>query len=101
MNNYDYPVGADNDPEAPWNEKSNKPKKVEVTVSITLSKTVEVEVDDYTTEETNEDGCHGVTYYFDESNLERYYDPGKSFFQTLLFDYFLCQHFPDIYSSEF
>ena len=49
MNNYDYPIGADNDPEAPWNEKSNKPKKVEVTVSITLSKTVEVVVDDYTT----------------------------------------------------
>ena len=41
MNNYDYPVGADNK-DAPWNEKSNKPKKVEVTVSITLSKTVEV-----------------------------------------------------------
>lgn len=71
MNNYDYPVGADNNPEAPWNEKSNKPKKVEVTVSITLSKTVEIEVDDYTTEETNEDGYHGVTYYFDESNLEQ------------------------------
>ena len=71
MNNYDYPIGADNNPEAPWNEKSNKPKKVEVTVSITLSKTVEVEVDDYTTEETNEDGCYGVTYYFDESNLEQ------------------------------
>ena len=71
MNNYDYPIGADNNPEAPWNEKSKKHKKVEVTVSITLSKTVEVEVDDYTTEETNEDGCHGVTYYFDESNLEQ------------------------------
>lgn len=71
MNNYDYPIGAEYDPKAPWNEKSNKPKKVEVTVSITLSKTVEVEVDDYTTEETNEDGRHGVTYYFDESNLEQ------------------------------
>ena len=70
MNNYDYPVGADNDPEAPWNEKSNKPKKVEVTVSITLSKTVEVEVNEYSTEETNEDGCNGVTYYFDESKVE-------------------------------
>ena len=71
MNNYDYPIGADNDSEAPWNEKSNKPKKVEVTVSITLSKTVEVEVDDYSTEETNEDGYHGVAYYFDGNNLEQ------------------------------
>ena len=71
MNESDYyPTGTYNNPEAPWNEKSNKPKKVEVTVSITLSKTVEVEVDDYSIEETN-DGCHGITYYFDESNLEQ------------------------------
>ena len=71
MNNYDYPVGADNDPEAPWNEKSNKPKKVEVTVSITLSKTVEVEVDDNTTEEINEDGIYSTIYNFDNCDLEQ------------------------------
>ena len=70
MNNYDYPMGADT-PNAPWNQVDPEPRKIKVTVSITLSKTVEVEVDDYTTEETNEDGCHGVTYYFDESNLEQ------------------------------
>ena len=71
MNNYDYPVGVDNDPEAPWNEKSNKPKKVEVTVSITLSKTVEIEVDDYTTEEINEDGVYNTIYNFDNCDLEQ------------------------------
>ena len=71
MNNYDYPVGVDNNPEAPWNEKSNKPQKVEVTVSITLSKTVEIEVDDYTTEELNEDGVYDTIYNFDNCNLEQ------------------------------
>ena len=71
MNNYDYPIGADNNPEAPWNEKSNKPKKVEVTVSITLSKTVEIEVDDYTTEEINENGIYNTIYNFDNCDLEQ------------------------------
>ena len=37
-----YPAGAEYDPRAPWNQVEPKPKKVEVTVSITLSKTVEV-----------------------------------------------------------
>ena len=55
MNESDYyPTGTYNNPDAPWNEKINKPQKVEVTISITLSKTVEIEVDDYTTEEINE-----------------------------------------------
>lgn len=67
-----YPANTYNNPEAPWNEKVNKPKKVEVTVSITLSKTVEVEVDDYTAEEDfDEDGYQGITYDFSECNLEQ------------------------------
>lgn len=40
MNNYDYPAGADNE-DAPWNEKT---KKILVTVSMTISKDVEIEV---------------------------------------------------------
>ena len=52
MNESDYyPTGTYNNPDAPWNEVAKKPQKVEVTVSITLSKTVEIEVDDYTIEE--------------------------------------------------
>lgn len=67
-----YPANTYNNPEAPWNEKVNKPKNVEVTVSITLSKTVEVEVDDYTAEEDfDEDGYQGITYDFSECNLEQ------------------------------
>lgn len=44
--NYNYPVGADN-ADAPWNEDIKEPQEVEVTVSITLSKTVKVKVTDY------------------------------------------------------
>ena len=47
MNNWDYPLGADNE-DAPWNEKSVTPKPVEVTISMSISKTVKVYVDDYT-----------------------------------------------------
>lgn len=41
MNNYDYPVGADNE-SAPWNEKT---KKISVTISMTISKSINVKVD--------------------------------------------------------
>lgn len=40
MNNYDYPVGADNN-DAPWNEKT---KKISVTISMTISKSVNIDV---------------------------------------------------------
>ena len=66
-----YPTGTYNNPNAPWNEKVNKPQKVEVTVSITLSKTVEIEVDDYTTEEINEDDIYNTIYNFDNCDLEQ------------------------------
>ena len=71
MNNYDYPMGADT-PNAPWNKIDSEPRKVEVTVSITLSKTVEIEVNDYTAEEEiDEDGNHNVYYDYSECNLEQ------------------------------
>lgn len=38
-----YPPGAYNDPDAPWNEKT---EKVSVTVSITMSKDFTIEVPD-------------------------------------------------------
>ena len=72
MNESDYyPTGTYNNPDAPWNEVAKKPQKVEVTVSITLSKTVEIEVDDYTTEEINEDGVYNTIYNFDNCDLEQ------------------------------
>ena len=72
MNESDYyPTGTYNNPDAPWNEVAKKPQKVEVTVSITLSKTVEIEVDDYTTEEINEDSVYNTIYNFDNCDLEQ------------------------------
>ena len=72
MNESDYyPTGTYNNPDAPWNEVIKKPQKVEVTVSITLSKTIEIEVDDYTTEEINEDGVYNTIYNFDNCDLEQ------------------------------
>lgn len=46
-NNYDYPCGTDG-PNAPWNQKELPEKEIEVTVSITLSKTIKIKVSDYT-----------------------------------------------------
>lgn len=67
-----YPAGAEYDPKAPWNQEDPKPRKIEVTVSITLSKTVEVEVTDYTAEEDyDEDGYNGTSYDYSDCNLEQ------------------------------
>ena len=44
--NYNYPLGADN-PDAPWNQGENPKREIEVTVSVTLSKTIKVKVSDY------------------------------------------------------
>lgn len=67
-----YPAGAEYNPKAPWNKIDPEPKKIKVTVSITLSKTVEVEVTDYTAEEDyDEDGYNGINYDYSECNLEQ------------------------------
>lgn len=67
-----YPAGAEHDPKAPWNQVDPEPRKIEVTVSITLSKTVEIEVTDYIAEEdSDEDGYHGISYDYSECDLEQ------------------------------
>lgn len=72
MNNCNYPAGAEYDPKAPWNQVEPEPRKIEVTVSITLSKTVEVEVTDYIAEEdSDEDGYHGIIYDYSECDLKQ------------------------------
>lgn len=42
-----YPPGAEHDPNAPWNQVNNPEREIEVTVSVTLSKTVKIKVSDY------------------------------------------------------
>ena len=46
-----YPIGAEFDPKAPYNEQIIPDKEIEVTISVTLSKTVKITVNDYTIDE--------------------------------------------------
>ena len=43
-----YPAGAEHDPNAPWNPEDIPEREVDVTVSVTLSKTLKIKVSDYT-----------------------------------------------------
>lgn len=52
--NYNCPLGADN-PDAPWNQKENPEREIEVTVSVTLSKTIKVKVSDYEITDSGKD----------------------------------------------
>ena len=70
MNNEYYPIGAGNDPDAPYNVKEQEPRTITVTISMSLSKTVEIEVDDYEeTVEQDEDGTYNSYYDYSNSNL--------------------------------
>ena len=42
-----YPLGTEYYPNAPWNQVDNPEREIEVTVSVTLSKTVKIKVSDY------------------------------------------------------
>ena len=50
-----YPPGAEHDPNAPWNQVDNPEREIEVTVSVTLSKTVKVRVSDYEITDSGKD----------------------------------------------
>lgn len=54
MNNYDYPLGADTK-EAPWNQVDNPEREIEVTISVSLSKTVKIKVSDYAITDSGKD----------------------------------------------
>lgn len=59
----------------PWNEVVNPPRKVDVTVTMTISKTFTVETTEYTMEkDINEDGNVGVIYKYADGALERAVD---------------------------
>ena len=71
MNNYDYPEGSDNSL-APWNQEDQDTELIEVTISQTFSKQLEIEVDDY--EEVQDSDENGVYFWNDYSgcNLKNY-----------------------------
>lgn len=49
-----YPLGADTK-DAPWNQVDNPEREIEVTVSVTLSKTVKIKVSDYSITDSGKD----------------------------------------------
>ena len=50
-----YPPGVEHDPNAPWNQADNPEREIEVTVSVTLSKTVKIKVSDYEITDSGKD----------------------------------------------
>lgn len=72
MKNFDnYPMGANEDKRAPWNDDDLSPVEIAVTVSVTLSKTVKVKVKDYiiVDEGKDEDGNYFCERDFSDTNL--------------------------------
>lgn len=72
QDNFNYPVGADND-RAPWNQVDNPEKEIEVTVSVTLSKTVKIKVSDYEIIDSgkDEDGEYFEDIDYSKCNLKK------------------------------
>lgn len=67
-----YPIMSQiEESKAPWNQKENPKRTIKVTVSITLSKTVEIEVSDYTITDSgkDEDGNYFETIDYSNCNL--------------------------------
>ena len=69
MDNYNYPMGADT-ANAPWNQCDPEAQEVEVTVSITISKTVKINVTDYEYFEGESDGENFFPPSYDFSNCD-------------------------------
>lgn len=71
MDNYNYPIGADTK-DAPWNQVDNSEREIEVTISVTLSKTVKIKVSDYTITDSgkDEDGNYFEDVDYSDCDLE-------------------------------
>nr|DAQ48768.1 MAG TPA: hypothetical protein [Caudoviricetes sp.] len=69
MDNCNYPMGADTK-DAPWNQTDNPEREIEVTVSITLSKTVKVRVSDYEITDSGKDEDGEYSEDIDYSNCD-------------------------------
>jgi hypothetical protein len=66
-----YPPGAEFDPSAPYNQVDLPEREIEVTVSVTLSKTVKVMVDDYSVEEDADEDGRYLSYDFSDCDLHK------------------------------
>lgn len=70
--NENYPLGS-NSSDAPWNEEDIEEKELEVTISVTLSKTVTITVDDYKIidQGVDEDGYSYEEIDYNNCNLKK------------------------------
>lgn len=68
MNN-NYPIGSDTK-DAPWNQTDYPDRVVEVTVSVTLSKTIKVKVNDYNIVDSGKDEDGNYFEEIDYSNCD-------------------------------
>lgn len=66
-----YPPGAEFDPNAPWNQANLPEKEIEVTISVTLSKTMKVMVNDYKVEEDADEDRRYLSYDFSDCDLHK------------------------------
>ena len=69
MDNYNYPCGTDG-PNAPWNQADNPEREIEVTVSVTLSKTIKIKVSDYEITDSGKDEDGEYFENIDYSNCD-------------------------------
>lgn len=70
MNSYDCPVeGGTSD--VPWYQEELPKKEVEVTVFVTISKTVKIEIDDYKVEEIIDENGRYLSYDYSDCNLHK------------------------------
>lgn len=88
-----YPPGAANDPNAPYNQSDPTPVKVAVCISQSLSKSTTIKVTDYIAEKWEEveadvDGPYvisGMDYDFSYSNLKGAYEEQEYTIPQLLY----------------
>ena len=98
-----YPPGAANDPNAPYNQSDPTPVKVAVCISQSLSRNTTIKVTDYTAEkwedvEVDVDGPYvisGIDYDFSYSNLKEAYEEQEYTIPQLL-DYLKAYLIEDI-----
>ena len=64
------PIGTENNPNAPWNQSDNLEKEIEVTVSVTLSKTIKIKVTDYEVIDSGKDEEGDYFEKIDYSNCD-------------------------------
>ena len=66
-----YPPGAEFDSDAPYNQVELPEREIEVTISVTLSKTVKVTVDDYDVDEGADESGYYRDYDYSECDLHK------------------------------